>query len=221
MQLKNNRILAVVAGAAVLTLVGGVGGAVAGGLVTSAQIKNHTIQSVDLHAGSVTTSKIAAGTISASKAGPSLNAQLQRGALDARYSNANARTITNIGGPFVANSTQLGTLRLHSAGTYQISAYGYFDALDNSATPVSTRLQLAVRGPATTGDPFGQDFGTCFTGVFPQNVDRELTCQSVRTISVSRATTLRVIGFGYNDDQSGNGGGNFTLNADVSAVRVR
>ena len=56
--LRRSRTVAVVSGAAVLVTLGGVGGAAASRLITSADIKDQTIQSVDIAAGGVGTSEI-------------------------------------------------------------------------------------------------------------------------------------------------------------------
>ena len=53
-----NRGLALVVSAAVLALVAGGGGAVAAALITSADIKDKTIQTVDLHKDAVTSPKV-------------------------------------------------------------------------------------------------------------------------------------------------------------------
>jgi len=57
------RVGAVTAGASVLVLLGGAGGAVAGSLVTSATIKNETIQARDIGPGAVTRSEVRDGTL--------------------------------------------------------------------------------------------------------------------------------------------------------------
>jgi hypothetical protein len=63
MKFVNKRVTPVVAGAAILVALGGVGGAFAGQLVTSAQIKDQTIQSRDIDAGAVSSSEIRNGGI--------------------------------------------------------------------------------------------------------------------------------------------------------------
>lgn len=57
------RVGAVVTGASVLVILGGVGGAVAGTLVTSAAIKNETIQARDIGPGAVTRSEVRNGSL--------------------------------------------------------------------------------------------------------------------------------------------------------------
>ena len=58
-----SRGVALVASAAVLALVAGAGGAVAGSLITSADIKDKTIKKVDLAKNSVVTKKVKNGTL--------------------------------------------------------------------------------------------------------------------------------------------------------------
>lgn len=53
MKVFNSKIGAVVAGAFALVVLGGIGGATAGGLVTSASIKDHTIRGIDIHEATI------------------------------------------------------------------------------------------------------------------------------------------------------------------------
>ena len=63
MQLHKNRLFIVGSAAAVLVTLGGVGGAVAGNMITSAQIQNQTIRSVDIGAGGVGSSELRNGSV--------------------------------------------------------------------------------------------------------------------------------------------------------------
>jgi hypothetical protein len=218
----NSRLAAVGAGAAVLAvLAGGVG--YAAGDITSKDIQDNTIRSNDVKDDSLKMKDFSNGVAKQLQGRDGTDgADGEDGqdgvALGASYSGQ--ATITNIGGPFVANSTQVGTLELPEAGTYVVNGFGFFDTVAaDSARTDGTHLMLALRGPAVEGNAFGADLGTCFTGAFPQG-DRELTCQTVRTITVDAPTTVRVIGFGYNEDASGTGGGSFTVSTDVSALKV-
>jgi hypothetical protein len=58
-----SRACAVVAGVGLLLTLGGVGGAVAAALVTSADIKNETIRALDIAPGAVTRSEVRNGTV--------------------------------------------------------------------------------------------------------------------------------------------------------------
>lgn len=66
MSLRNHRVAAVAAGAAILVGFGSFG-AVAAGLVTSAQIKNGTIQSVDIKNGEVKKADVGTGAVASSE----------------------------------------------------------------------------------------------------------------------------------------------------------
>jgi hypothetical protein len=61
--LSSTRLGAVIAGASILVLLGGVGGAVAGSLITSASIKDETIRARDIAPGAVTQSEVRDGTL--------------------------------------------------------------------------------------------------------------------------------------------------------------
>ncbi|KQY64717.1 hypothetical protein [Nocardioides sp. Root140] len=234
MSILKNRVIAVVAGTAVLGFATTTG-AVAAKAITGADIKNFSITSADLASGSVTSAKIQNGTISATDLNADLKAKINASAKNGTDgkdgkdgkdgaaladSFAGGGTIVDLGGSFKTRKTEVGTINLPEAGTYMINAFGFFDTVAaDSVRTDGTHLQLAVRGPVSEADAFGQDFGTCFTSAFPAG-DREATCQSVRVITVTEATELTVIGFGYNDDQSSTGSGSFTVTADVSAIKV-
>jgi collagen triple helix repeat protein len=63
MKFVNKRVTPVVAGAAILVALGGVGGAFAGQFVTSAQIKDQTIQSRDIDTGAVASNEVRNGSL--------------------------------------------------------------------------------------------------------------------------------------------------------------
>ena len=61
--ISSTRLTAVVAGASILVLLGGVGGAVAGSMITSANIQDETIRSRDIAPGAITRSEVRDGTL--------------------------------------------------------------------------------------------------------------------------------------------------------------
>ena len=61
--LFRNRTVAVMAGASILVSLGGVGGAVAGGMVTSADIKDGTIRAIDIATGSIRGPEVMDGSL--------------------------------------------------------------------------------------------------------------------------------------------------------------
>jgi hypothetical protein len=139
-----------------------------------------------------------------------------------------ATSIQKIGGSYSTNATTLGTFTVPETGQYLISAYGFFDRLNEGAAgyeapTTDTYLQLTVRGPAgfTGGHP-----GTCFTPAVSPKGFTETTCQSVQVITANAGDVITVRAFGYNEDRSGFGGTpnsatpQFTAAAAVSAVRI-
>lgn len=155
---------------------------------------------------------------------PGTNGDIARdalGSLAGRYDSdpAAPTTITNLGGSFKTRSTSVGSIDL-PAGTYLLTGSAFFDRLDNAVGADDTRLQLALRD-GKTDTSFGTDDGTCFTGLFAKTgVDREATCTTSRVVTFAQPTTVQVIAFGYNDSGSSSGGGNFTVDAHVAAVKV-
>ncbi|MEN5072831.1 hypothetical protein ABE437_03360 [Isoptericola cucumis] len=124
--------------------------------------------------------------------------------------------IANIGGSFATRATDVGSVDV-AAGTYLVNTYGAFDRVDDAAgsSPV---LQLAVR--AADGSTWGQDLGTAFTGEYPATGDLEQTASAVRYITVESDTTVSVKAFGYNADKSSTGSGNYTVDADITLVKI-
>lgn len=123
--------------------------------------------------------------------------------------------VANIGGSFTTRATQLGTFELQP-GTYLLSSDGFF--ISNAATSGMTRMQLAIRG--VDGTEWGADLGTCFTGLASPLADREVTCNTTRTVVVEETLTVNVMAFGYADDQGSADSGKFDVTANVSAVKV-
>jgi hypothetical protein len=116
-----------VVGAAVVLAVATSGGAVAGGLVTSAKIKNNTIKSIDVRNGTLTGADIAPGTIPAPYGGTSAYSTFHDAAVSIQ---------SQVGG---VDPTVL-TLNV-PAGSYAINASTW---LDNGGVPVLTRCTLAA-----------------------------------------------------------------------------
>ena len=76
MKHTTSRVSAIVAGAATLALLGGVGGATATGLITGAQIKDQSIRSIDIASGGVGSSEIRNGSVYPSDLNPSTRTAL-------------------------------------------------------------------------------------------------------------------------------------------------
>lgn len=125
------------------------------------------------------------------------------------------QTITNIGGSFATLHTDLGSFKLR-AGTYLISGDGFFHS--DTATSGLTRLQLAIRGD--DGSTFGQDYGTCFTGLASATANREASCTTVRTVTLSAPQTINVQAFGYADDTGSADSGKFVVTPNVSVIKI-
>jgi hypothetical protein len=146
-----------------------------------------------------------------------------KGALSASGNSAGLVPIQKIGGTYSTNATQLFTVELPEAGTYLISANGFFDRINEGATGyevpnTDTYLQLTVRGAGLGA--------TCFTPAVSPKGFTETTCDASSVVTVAGPTTLTVRGFGYNEDRSGFGGApnsatpQFSVFAQLNAVKV-
>ncbi|QIX27804.1 hypothetical protein ncot_15290 [Nocardioides sp. JQ2195] len=221
MSLLKSRVVAVVAAASVIG-VASTTGAVAAKMITGDDIKNGTVESKDIANDTIRGKDVKNGSLGFGDLNETAKSKIsdQAGVALAGSLATDATVITNLGGSFATRATELGTVELPEAGTYVINGYGFFDSLEDvPADQAGSQLQLALRTVPAEGEQWGEDFGTCFTGAVPVG-DREMTCQSVRTVTVDAPTSVIVWGFGYNADQGSDGSGNFTVTADVSALKV-
>jgi hypothetical protein len=222
-------------GAAVL-VAGSMGGAVAARMIGSEDIRDNSIQQEDLRANSVSNAELAADSVGWGNVNADTQDRIRGlaakntqpdtfGEYAAGYNGTAA--IQKIGGSYTTNATDLGTFTVAESGKYLVTAWGYFDRLNEGAAgyeapPTDTYLQLSVRGPA--GDT--RHPGTCFTPAVSPKGFTETTCQSVQVIEANAGDTFTVRAFGYNEDRSGFGAApnsatpQFTASAAVSAVRI-
>lgn len=221
------KILLIVSALALMLTLGTAGGAVADRLITGHDIKDGTVRSADLRDGTVkqrdlsvrvrkllaeagTPGKDGAPGATGATGAAGDPASDVLGGLAAKLSGQ--AVVANIGGSFASRATLVGTIRLPEPGTYLVSADAFFDRIDD-ASPSSPVLQLAVRGPA--GEL------TAFTGNYPATGDREQSASTSRLVTgVGNSLTLSVYVFGYNNDGSSAGGGNYAADVEVSAVKV-
>jgi hypothetical protein len=207
MKLRNSRLLTV-AGIGIATVL------VIGGTATAAS----RITAHDIATGAANSRVIKDGSVHQEDMNPNVVGLLHRpDVLGSSVENftTNPQTITAIGGSFAALHTDLGSFSL-PAGTYLITGDGFFHS--DTATSGLTRLQLAIRGD--DGTTFGQDYGTCFTGLASATANREASCTTVRTITLSATQTIKVQAFGYADDTGSADSGKFVVTPNVSVIKV-
>lgn len=221
---RHSKAIAIVAASVLALGTLTTGGAVAAAKVGAKDIRSDAVRSSHLKDGTVKKRDLAEGvqekldrTSKPGAKGPKGDkgdkgdpASDIKGGLGANF--GGYATIDKIGGRFAENRTEVGTFEL-APGTYLINGYAMFDRVDDSdgSSPV---LQLAIRGAD------GSEYGTAFTGEFPAKGNLEQTASVTKVITVTKKTEIKVYGFGYNADQSAKGSGNYTVYAQVSAVRV-
>jgi hypothetical protein len=66
---------------------------------------------------------------------------------------------------------------------------------------------------------WGDDYGTCSTGVFSER-DLDATCQVSRTVEVTGPTTLEIKAHGFPEAYSDSVGGEFDVIVEVTAIKV-
>jgi hypothetical protein len=138
-----------------------------------------------------------------------------------------AKAITTIGGSFATGKTVVGTVEVAAAGTYLVNTSAVFDRKDEAsdgylAPTTDTYPSLVVRYGDDYTPPvkWGVDAGTIMGSPVSRKGFVELTGSATKTITVDGPTTLNVYGFGYNEDRSGFGGGQITVSAQVTVVKI-
>jgi hypothetical protein len=130
------------------------------------------------------------------------------------------KVIVNIGGPFAANKTVVGEVKLPGAGTYLVNTSAMFDrknaGTEGYETPTTETYPSLVLRYGTDE----KDAGTIMGSPVSKAGFVELTGSSTKTVTVGGPTTINVYGFGYNEDRSAFGGGQITVSAQVSAVKI-
>jgi hypothetical protein len=128
-------------------------------------------------------------------------------------------TITNIGGRFADRASRLGDFTIQP-GTWLINASVVFDRKDEgsdgyAAPTTDTMPSFALRYGVELDDA-----GTVMGAPVSRRGFVELTGSSVKLVTVAGPTVVTAYGFGYNEDRSGFGGGQITVAAQITAVRV-
>jgi hypothetical protein len=207
MKISNSRMLTIAGvGIAAVLAIGGT--ATAASQITAHQMATGAANSRVIKDGTVHQRDLASGV------GTMLHKQDVLGSSVETFT-TDPQTITNIGGSFASRATDLGSFDL-PAGKYLIASDGFFHS--DTATSGGTRLQLAIRG--VDGSTFGQDYGTCFTGLASATAQREATCTTVRTVTLAAPQTVKVQAFGYADDTGSADSGKFVVIPNVSVIKV-
>lgn len=207
------------------------GGASADRLLTGKDIKDGTIRTADIRDGGVKAVDLSVpvrnqlykvgssgeqgpkgDTGAAGPRGPAGAAATDRaGVLDQFV--ADEVTIANIGGPFAQRATKVGSFDL-AEGVWLVNLSGNFDRIDNSQSS-SPILQLATR--STVGPDADL---TAWTGNYPAIGDREQSASMSQIVYSDGNLPVDVYVFGYNNDGSSAGSGNYTADVEVSVIRV-
>ena len=195
--------------------------------VTSAKIVDRSIGSMDYGLNTIFGSAIRDNTIPAAKIGADFRNQVATAtakatAAENKADDALARpdkgteaaskefapaVVEKIGGPFAQNATLIGKFTLPK-GTLKIDVDGFWTTLESG--PAGTRPQLALRSDEVAV--------TIFPGEVSPLKDRELTGHATRKAVLTEDTEVSVYAFGYNDDQSANGGGRLAVTVSILAT---
>lgn len=181
--------------------------------VKSVDVTNESLQGVDL----------APDTVGEDKLTPAVRDKLNASDPDLRHETMalEPMTVVNVGGTFgkftdTVRATQLGHFTLFP-GTYEIAADGFF--VTNSADANrDVRMQLALR--VDDGSDWGLDYGTAFTGQLSPLANREATTSSTRVVEVTEETDVKVLGFGYEDDQGAGASGQVSAAAYITVDQI-
>ena len=156
--LRRSRAVAVVSGAAVLITLGGVGGAAASRLITSADIKDQTIQRVDIATGGVASSEVLDGSLGMRDLNSYTRSRINRTGATGPRGATGPQGETGPQGPAGANGTNgsNGSNGTNGINGYDVlpagkTVYGAIGAdFDNTSTGASdwgTDMSLPMRAP--------------------------------------------------------------------------
>lgn len=137
-----------------------------------------------------------------------------KGSLLVQYATA-PKAIEKVGGSFKTNKTKLGAFTLPVGKNLKIDAYMF--ASRTVAGAAGTHAQLALR-IGSTDTEFGADMGTIFQPL-PTGKDREVTGSTFMIVSNSTEQIVEIWGFGYNDDSSSAGSGEYTIASRVAVTQ--
>lgn len=137
-----------------------------------------------------------------------------RGSLLVQYATA-PKVIEKVGGSFKTNKTLLGAFKIPAGQNLKLDAY-MFASREVAGAP-GTHAQLALRIGSTETE-FGVDMGTIFQPL-PSGKGREVTGSTFWVGAVSQETVVEVYGFGYNDDSSAAGSGEYTISSRIAVTQ--
>lgn len=217
MSILKNRTTAVVAGAAVIVALGATG-ATAAQLITSADIKNSTIQSVDvaynslkgtdIANSSLTGVDLANGTVGLIDLSADAKSALSQGDGVAGLEAAalgTPTTITKIGGSINANNTDLETGFTLPAGRYLISVDGAFESATAAADPtvdVYPQLSLWLDRSGDGAFQFAAGEGDISpNALMPDAANRHIAVSGSSIIELDAETYVGLLAFGYDSNQ--------------------
>jgi hypothetical protein len=130
-------------------------------------------------------------------------------------------TLAHIGGSWTVGHTMVKQVSLPK-GTYLVTLNGdFYKTATTTATP-DLQIQLNGADHQVTGYtdqfPYNAAEGVGATSGSPNGL--ELNATSEDTIVLAAPATLEIDAFGYNADRSGNGGGDFAVNASASFTQI-
>lgn len=127
--------------------------------------------------------------------------------------------IKYIGGRYLdpaRGATYLGTFTLPS-GRWLVNATVKFNRTVEGDAGVRPMLALRV---GQTPEDFGDDYGTVSGVDISKAKDADLFGSSIKLVTVSGSTVVKVYGFGYTDTRGTEGSGEITAAVQVVAVRA-
>lgn len=227
MSIVRNRITAVAVGATIVVALGA-SGAVAAKLVTSRDIKDGTIRSVDIATGGVTGSDIRDGSVGTFdlRDGSVSSADIRDGSVGLADLSTQAKSalapseglagvsvdtlgaplaITAIGGPINDNNTDLETGLTLPAGRYLVTVDGAFESATSVADAIDVYPQLSLWIDRNGDDAFKWQDGEgdiSPNALMPDAANRHISVSGSTIIELDDETYVGLLAFGYASDQS-------------------
>lgn len=216
MSILKNRVVAVVAGAAVVGVLSTTG-AVAARMIDGGDIKNGSITSRDVKNRSLTWRDLSPGTKDRVRA-RATKKSVQR--VNQRVKAINGfepmvaqldepKTITNIGGPINDNKTDLETGLTLPAGDYLVEVSGAFVRNEAATSDVAIYPQLSLWVNKNGDDEFTwkEEGPLSPNTLMPVELDRHISVSGTTVLTLDKETEVGLLAFGYAADQSSTGSG--------------
>jgi len=206
MSVWKSRTAAVALGAAMVVGLGA-SGSVAAGLITSKDIKNNTVKSKDIKDNTIKSKDVKDGSLESADLSSAAKTALTTGVGGVQVATLAApKPIENIGGKINERNTNLDTGVTLQPGKYLVTVDGAFQsavAAPEGAPDVLPQLSLWLDHNGDGKFEWEKKEGDISpNALMPTAADRHISVSGSTVITLTKATKVGLLAFGYAADQS-------------------